>query len=216
MARPSGSPHTMATDDPVTMTPTATPLCFSPTTRTASGEAMDQNTAWAAATMRRAPTSRENDGASAEATCPAAKRAMEASSTALRLNREASTMRGIDKSATAHAYSEMMSPASASVIEKLSAMSTRRPMGMNSDVFITNAENASPMRAIQCARGMVFFSFPENSGCDCSRPVQREGKAFEFGGRSIFALSGRSSRAAPTPPIPALFLPPAELWEGAA
>lgn len=39
-------------------------------------------------------------------------------------------------------------------MEKPAAMSTSNPMGMNSDVFMMNAENASPIKAIQCLRDM--------------------------------------------------------------
>ena len=85
------------------MVPTARLLNRSPTTRTASGEAIDQKMACAAATMRRAPTSSANEGASAEATCPAANSTITATSRRFRLKRDANTMSGTESSATAHA-----------------------------------------------------------------------------------------------------------------
>ena len=109
------------------------------------GEAMDQNTAWALATTRRAPTSSAKLGATAESSCPRPNTPITASMSPLNANREASIMSGSDNTSTASAYTEIMTPASASVMEKSAAMSTSRPMGMNSEVFIMNAENASPM-----------------------------------------------------------------------
>ena len=55
-------------------------------------------------------------------------------------------MSGSDNSMTAHAYAVIMSPHAASVMEKLPAMSTRSPTGMNSEVFKMNAENIMPTR----------------------------------------------------------------------
>lgn len=48
--RPSGMPTTIATEVPVTIMLSASDRRFSGTIRTASGEAIDQNTAWEQAT----------------------------------------------------------------------------------------------------------------------------------------------------------------------
>ena len=57
MTRPSGRPKIMATDVPVTIMLSASEWWRSDTTRTAIGEAMDQNTACAHATTVRAAMS---------------------------------------------------------------------------------------------------------------------------------------------------------------
>ena len=51
--RPRGRPTTMATDEPVAMALSARARLPSGTVRTASGEAIDQNMAWAQATPMR-------------------------------------------------------------------------------------------------------------------------------------------------------------------
>ena len=51
--RPRGRPKTIATEVPVTIRPSASEWCRTDTTRTAMGDAIDQNTACAHATTMR-------------------------------------------------------------------------------------------------------------------------------------------------------------------
>lgn len=71
--------------------------------RTANGEAIDQKTACAAATMRRAATRSSNVGASAEATCPAQNTPSTPTMRVLGGTRLATSMSGSESTATAAA-----------------------------------------------------------------------------------------------------------------
>ena len=93
----------MAMEVPVTIIDMAVAPCSSRTTRTANGLAMDQNTACAQATMRRAQTSRTNVDARAEHSWPTAKTVTTTTMRRRGGTRLPSSMSGKDSTATAQA-----------------------------------------------------------------------------------------------------------------
>ena len=66
-------------------------------------------------------------------------------------------------------------PASASVMEKSAAISTSKPIGMNSDVFITNAQHAKPASANHSLRCIIFPSYRTKT---CRRFRRNDGTSF--------------------------------------
>ena len=93
----------MAIEEPVTTMLIAVAAWRSPAMRQVTGVAMDQKTAWAAATRRRAATSSGKLGAAAEATCPAKNVAITTSMRRFISIRDPRTMSGTESSMTAHA-----------------------------------------------------------------------------------------------------------------
>ena len=66
--------------------------------------------------------------------------------------RDAAIISGSDRTITAQAYTLIMMPACASVRENVAAISVSRPIGINSDVLNTNAENVMPKSGSHCRR----------------------------------------------------------------
>lgn len=72
-------------------------------------------------------------------------------------NRLARIISGRERIVTAHAYAVMSIPALASVIWKSAAISTRSPMGINSDVLKMKTLATIPIRGIHSQRAICCF-----------------------------------------------------------
>ena len=66
---------------------------------------------------------------------------------------------GNDMSMTTNAYTDIIIPARASVVEKSAAMSLNSPIGMNSEVLNINAAQVNPIRGNQFFNVILFSIF---------------------------------------------------------
>ena len=101
--RPNGNPKIMAIDVPATIMPSARERKRSETSRTAIGEAIDQNTAWAHATPIRDASSPANPVDAAENSWQTENKAIVASISFFISMRQTSSISGKDSAITTQA-----------------------------------------------------------------------------------------------------------------